>query len=346
MIIDIATHVYPKPVFDLVDKMPSRFGSMGSRVNNTRQLFEFDERFRLMDEAGDYAQIISLCGPPIEEIASPAQGKEVARVANDSMADLVSRHRERFPGFVASVALNDMDGALAELDRAIKKLGACGVQIFTDVDGKPLDLQEFDPLFAAMNAYGLPIWIHPTSTPQMPDFASESTSHFDLWLVLGWPYATAATMIRLVLAGIFERHVGIKIITHHMGGMVPFHSERIDGALYRLARQQAGKEQSAVGPYMRRPPMEMMRMFYADTAMHGAVDATRCGLAYFGASNTVFGTDCPFGSIKKGLDMIDRLELDDSLRHRLMTGNAERLLGRLKGDRRAEVPERKVHRAA
>jgi len=328
MIIDIATHVYPKPVVDLAEKLPAGFGSMGNRVTHTRQLYDFDERFRLMDEFGDYAQIISLCGPPIEEIATGGQGLNLARVANDSMADLVSRHKDRFPGFVASVALDDMDAALAELDRAVRKLGACGVQIFTDVAGRPLDAPEFDPLFAAMNAYGLPIWIHPTSTPQMPDFASEATSQFDIWLVLGWPYATAATMIRLVLAGVFERHVGIKIITHHMGGMVPFHSERIDGALYRLARQQAGREQSSAGPYMRRPPMEMMRMFYADTAMHGAVDATRCGLAYFGANNTVFGSDCPFGSIRKGLDMIDRLELDDSVRNKLLTGNAERLLRR------------------
>jgi aminocarboxymuconate-semialdehyde decarboxylase len=92
---------------------------------------------------------------------------------------------------------------------------------------------------------------------------------------------------------------------------------------------------------MRRPPMEMMRMFYADTAMHGAVDATRCGLAYFGANNTVFGSDCPFGSIKKGLDMIDRLELDESVRHKLLRGNAERLLGGLKARKRVLEPKQR-----
>jgi aminocarboxymuconate-semialdehyde decarboxylase len=333
MIIDIATHVYPKQVFDRVKRIAPGFGSMGTRIDNTRQLYDFDDRFRLMDEAGEYAQIISLSNPPIEEFMTSEQGAEIARLANDSMAELVSRHKDRFPGFVASVSLRDTDAAMTELHRAIGELGACGVQIFTDVAGRPMDDPEFDPLFAAMNGYGLPIWLHPTRTPGMPDFASESTSQFDLWLVLGWPYATAATMIRLVLAGLFERHVGLRIITHHMGGMIPFHVERVAGALHRLGLQAARKEQGSGGPYMRRPPMEMMRMFYADTAMHGAVDATRCGLAFFGANNTVFATDCPFGSIRKGLDMIERLELDEPVKQKILHANARRLLGTARFER-------------
>ena len=326
MIIDIASHVFPRPVIERVKRIAPSFGSMGSRVENTPQLYDFDDRFRLMDEAGEYLQIISLSGPPIEEIATPAQGAEIARVANDSMADLVARHGDRFPRFVASVALDNMDAAMKEVHRAVGELGACGVQIYTDVGGRPLDEPEFDPLFAAMKEYGLPIWIHPTRTPEMADYASESASLYDLWLVLGWPYATAAAMIRLVLAGLFERHLGLKIITHHMGGMIPFHEERIAGALFRLGRQQAAKEKAGSGVYMRRPPMEMMRMFYADTAMHGAVEATRCGLAFFGPGNTVFGSDCPFGSIRKGLDMMDRLELAEPVMRKIMHDNAERLL--------------------
>jgi len=326
MIIDIATHVFPSPVIKRVKRISPTFGSLGSRVENTPQLYDFDDRFRLMDEAGDYAQIISFGGPSLEEFMTPKQSAEIFRVANDSMAELVSRHKDRFPAFVASVALRDMDAAMKEVHRAIHDLGACGVQIYTDVAGRPLDAPEFDPLFAAMKGYGLPIWIHPTRTPEMTDYASESASQYDIWLILGWPFATAAAMIRLVLAGLFERHVGLKIITHHMGGMIPFHEERIAGALFRMARHQAAKEKEGSGPYMRRPPMEMMRMFYADTAMHGAVEGTRCGLAFFGERNTVFGTDCPYGSIRKGLDMMDRLGLEESVKRKIMHDNAKRLL--------------------
>ena len=86
LIIDIATHVYPKPVYERVKRIAPTFGSMGARIDNNRQLYDFDERFRLMDEAGEYVQIISLSSPPIEEFMTPEQGNEIARVANDSMA--------------------------------------------------------------------------------------------------------------------------------------------------------------------------------------------------------------------------------------------------------------------
>ncbi len=324
MIIDIASHVYPESVKERIRAIAPNFGSMGSRIDNTRQLYDFDTRFRLMDEVGEYTQIISLSSPPIEELASPEEGAEIARMANDSMAELVSRHADRFAGFVASLSLKDMDSAIDEIDRAINQLGASGVQVFTDVGGRALDEADFDPLFASMAAHGLPIWLHPTRTPDMPDFAAEDKSSLDIWLILGWPFATAAAMMRLVAAGLFERHVGVKIITHHMGGMVPFHAERVEGALYRLSLQGGD---GGAGPYMRRPPGELLRMFYADTAMHGAVDGTRCGLAYFGANNTLFGTDCPFGNIRKGIDMIDRLGLDQVSRQKIMADNACRLLG-------------------
>ena len=72
MIIDIATHVSPRPLLDRVKHIAPTFGSRGTRIENTPQLYDFDDRFRLMDEAGEYVQIISLTGPPIEEIATPA----------------------------------------------------------------------------------------------------------------------------------------------------------------------------------------------------------------------------------------------------------------------------------
>ena len=325
MIIDIYSHVFPRPLMERLEAISPDQNFVKTVVQRVPQLFEFDNRFRLMDEAGDYVQIISLASPPIEVMAAPEHGGEIARLANDSMAELVDRHPDRFPGFVASLSLADIDGALAEADRAIKELGARGVQIFTDVAGRPLDDPAFDPLFGRMAEHGLPIWMHPTRGPEMADYATEERSLYDIWLVLGWPFATSVAMMRLVHAGLFERHPGLKVITHHMGGMIPYHEERVAGAMNRISRQQASDE--GVGALrMRRPPMESMRMFYADTAMHGAVNATLCGIDFFGAGNVVFASDAPFGSPHKHIDMIDRLELDDRARHNIIQGNAERLM--------------------
>jgi aminocarboxymuconate-semialdehyde decarboxylase len=327
MVIDIFTHVFPKSIMERIEAFSPNYGYMGPSVRNMALLYDLDKRFRDMDVAGDYVQIISMASPPIDEIAtSPKQSTELVRASNDVMADLVRRYPDRFPGFVASLALLDVDAAMKEIDRAVNDLGAKGVQIYTDVKGQPIDDPIYAPVFAAMAAHGLPIWLHPTRTPYVPDYPTEKESKDMIWLILGWPFATAVAMYRLVIAGIFERNPGLKIITHHMGGMIPFHANRIESALLRALRERARTETPGSGPYMRRAPLEALRTFYGDTAMHGNVEGVRCGLEFFGSNNSVFASDHPYGMIGQHLDMMDRLELDGAALRKIMSENAERLM--------------------
>ncbi len=89
-----------------------------------------------MDRFGDYVQVISMGAPPIEALGEPNQTIDLARVANDGMADLVVKHPDRFPGFIASLPMNDAEGSVREAERAIMELGATGIQIYTNVNGK------------------------------------------------------------------------------------------------------------------------------------------------------------------------------------------------------------------
>lgn len=332
-VLDAFTHVLPQRTLAEMEKLGTDFGTMGSRVRAMRQLYDLDARFRAMDEFGDYRQIISLSSPPIEEVARPADGVRIAMLANDEMASLVQAHRDRFPGFVASVALRDMDAALVELARAVSELGACGLQLFTDVGGRPLDDPAFEPVFAFMHASGLPIWLHPSRLPSTADYPAEDKSYFDMWQIMGWPYATSVAMLRLVLTGIFDRYPGIKIITHHLGGMIPFHPVRAERGLLRESLLRESTAKPASGPAarterLRRPPLQYLKQFYADTAMHGADAAVRCGLEFFGINRVVFATDHPFGTIQTGMDMIPRLRLDHEAQHKLCSANLARLIGR------------------
>ncbi len=137
MIVDIYTHIFPTTAYEKMTEMSADLGNIGKRIANMKFLHDLDGRFREMDSYGDYRQIISLPNPPLEDVTTPEQGTEVAKIANDAMAELVQKHPDRFPAFVAAVAMHDMDGAMAELDRAINKLGAKGVQVFTNVAGRP-----------------------------------------------------------------------------------------------------------------------------------------------------------------------------------------------------------------
>jgi predicted TIM-barrel fold metal-dependent hydrolase len=330
MIVDIFTHVLPREFTSALEKGGARFGLV-KRLMQVRELHDLDQRFRGMDEIGDYRQIVALPNPPIEDFADAATGADLARLANDGMAELCRRHPDRFPGFIAALSLTDMDAAMRELDRAITGLGAVGVQIFTNVQGKPLDRSEFAPLFAAMAGHGRPIWLHPARTAETTDYAAEPRSRFELWWCFGWPYDTSVAMARLVFAGLFDRHPGLDIITHHLGGMIPFFDKRIEQGLAVLGSRTREEDYSGVLAGLKRPHLDYFKMFHADTALFGASHGLPCGLAFFGADKVVFASDAPFGPIAATRDAIDAEGLDAASRALILSGNAERLLRRKLG---------------
>ena len=107
-----------------------------------------DRRFEVMDMFGkDYVQVLSLASPPLEIIADPEVALELSRVGTDSMAELCQKYPDRFLGFIATAPMNNPDALVADSKRAIEEMGAAGMQIYTNVKGKPLDLPEFQPFF-------------------------------------------------------------------------------------------------------------------------------------------------------------------------------------------------------
>jgi aminocarboxymuconate-semialdehyde decarboxylase len=307
-------------------KVSPKLENIGKRLRGVTKLFDLDARFREMDEFGDYRQIISLPNPPIEDIAEGATANMLARVGNDAMAELCARHPDRFPTFVAAVALTDVEAAIAEARRAIDELGARGVQIFTHIAGRPLDGPEFHPFFATMAAYDLPIWLHPARNAGMPDYPSEQKSRYEMWWCFGWPYDTSVAMTRLVFSGLFDRHPGIKIITHHLGGMIPYYDGRVGPGLQVLGARTSDEDYSQVLPSLKRPHLDYFHEFYGDTALFGGKFGLGCGLDFFGADRVVFATDTPLGPIKPTIDEIDLLDLAPADERKIMVGNAEKLL--------------------
>ncbi|MGA9278289.1 amidohydrolase family protein, partial [Ilumatobacter sp.] len=294
-------------------------------------LHDIDARLQMMDEFGtDFQQILTLSSPPIERIANEQESPAVARLANEAMLTLTRAHPSRFPHFVASLPMNNPVAAVDEARYAIDELGACGVQIFTNANGTPVDDERFLPLYDLMAAYDLPIWMHPTRDASTPDFATEERSEFEIWWAFGWPYETSAAMARMVFSGLFDRHPDLKVITHHLGAMIPFFEGRIDAGW----GQQLGSRTSdgALGSNITRAPIEYFRQFYADTAISGSASATRCGLDFFGCEHVLFGSDCPFdpeggpGFIRSMIRVIDELDISAQDRGLIYEGNIMRLI--------------------
>jgi uncharacterized protein len=334
--IDIFPHIFPKAFFErmkaLADQNPALAGQI-KRWLHIPVLWDLDARLKMMARFKGYKQILTLSLPAIEFLAPPEDSPALARLANDGMAEIVAKHPDTFPAFVASLPMNNVPAALAEMDRAIGELGAKGIQIFTNVNGRPLDEPEFYPIFERMvNKYDLPIWVHPTRTAKFVDYPGEAKSKYEIWWLFGWPYETSAFMARLVFSGMMEKLPNLKIITHHLGAMAPFFDARIGLGMDQLGARTADEDYTLILKRMAKRPVDYFKMFYADTSVNGSRSATRCGLDFFGIDHVLFGTDCPFDPeggplfIREIIKTIDSLKLKEGDRRKLYFGNAIRML--------------------
>jgi aminocarboxymuconate-semialdehyde decarboxylase len=331
MIIDIFNHFMPKAYLDRLSQLiPGHVAT--TAFPRLKTLVDVDARLRLLEQFGDFAQVLSLANPPLELVGSPDITPELARIANDALAEICRQHPDRFPAFVAALPMNNIEATLLEIDRAVSQLGARGVQVFTNVAGSPLSNLEYRPLFARMAEHDLPVWVHPMRGPDFPDYSSEKTSLDEIWFSFGWPYETTACMTRLIYSGVFDELPSLKIISHHMGGMIPYFPAKINLGFRQIFFGTPEANPVAQERGLRKRPIEYYKMLYADTAIGGEVAPTRCGHAFFGTSNCLFATDAPFdaeqgrGLIADTIRGVGALDLPRHELDRIYSGNARELL--------------------
>jgi predicted TIM-barrel fold metal-dependent hydrolase len=331
--IDVFTHFMPRRFLRKFQELAPDQG-MFRRSMQLGTLCDLDARLRLMDEFEDYRQVISLGSPPIETFAGPDVSPELARIGNDGMAELVSRHPDRFVGFLAALPANNPDACIRELERATSDLGASGVQLYSNAAGTPLDAAELAPVFDWLHRTRLPIFLHPARSERFPDYRTEDRSRYEILWTFGWPYETSAAMARLVFSGAFDRWPDLVVVTHHLGGIVPYLAGRVGYGWDQLGKRTSDEDYVALLRSMKKRPIDYFKMFYADTAEFGSLAATRCGLDFFGTDHVLFASDCPFEPtpglyVRETLDVMRQLELPQAELAKILHGNALRLMPRL-----------------
>lgn len=336
MRVDAFNHFFPKKYFEKFGELAGDLKDMAMRVRRIPAIHDLDERFRVLDMFPDYVQVLSLPQPPLETLAKgdARLAVEFAKIGNDGLAELVSKYPDRFPAFIAQAPLSAPDAGVAETERAINKLGAIGVQIFSNVGDKPLDRPEFEPFFAAMHRLDKPIWLHPARAANFPDYLDEKKSLYEIWWTFGWPYETSVAMARLVFSKYLDKYPGLKVIAHHLGAMVPYFEGRVGPGWDQLGTRTTDEDYVALLKSLRKRPLDYFKDFYADSATFGSRPATVCGLEFYGADHVVFASDCPFdpekgpGYIRETIKIIDSLDISKADRDKIYYGNLEKLVGR------------------
>jgi hypothetical protein len=200
--IDAFCHTMPRPYFDrffALEATPAA-ANIRRRVSNIPSLVDMEVRFAQMDEFADYRQVINIAAPPVEDLGSKQISKEMARVGNEALCELVAKHPDRFAGFIACVPMDDTDAAIAEAEYACTQLGAGGVQIYTHVHGHPMDEERFEPFYARMAQLDKIVQVHPCRNAGWADYPSEQRQRPPLaGMVSRPPGGTAMPINRTVI---------------------------------------------------------------------------------------------------------------------------------------------------
>lgn len=321
MKIDAYAHIMTPKYLEALN----RYGGAIQLMSGVTALFNLEDRLRVMDNFKDVTQVLVPGATPRNITA--VQEAELAKIANEDVAELVVKHPDRFIAAIGVLPFQDPAAMMREAEHAINDLKLKGILISSPIEGRPIDLPELMPLYEMMARADLPIWIHP-ARPPVPEYKGEDKSKYDMWMLWSWPYESTLAMTRLIFSGVLRKNPGLKVIIHHAGAMVPFFKNRIVG--FYNSWQMTGKENHKA--VLDKEPIDYFRMFYVDTAIGGNADALGMAFRFYGADHVLFGTDMPYDdkngyrATRGAIDAINSMDISEADKQKIFEGNARRLL--------------------
>ena len=302
---------------------PAAFGdssqTMSSAEVDTRVNELGELRIRNMDETGVDVQVLSPA--PGVQGAEPAEAVSLARELNDVTAETIKRRPDRFDGF-AVLPTPDPAQAARELERGVEKLGLKGGFVYGRTQARNLDHPDMMPVFEAAAALRVPIYVHPQTPPLAvrEAYYSGFGDQLDVMFAnsgLGWHYETGVQIIRLILAGVFDRFPDLQIITGHWGEVVVFYLERIAGM------EKAAKLQRSVAEYVRE------NLYVTPSGMFSA-RYLQWTVEVMGIERIMFSSDYPYRFAPNGgaRAFLEQAKLTPASKARIAHGNWEALTRR------------------
>lgn len=281
------------------------------RAAASRKIIDLMEtRIQEMDKYGMQMMILSLNSPAIQAIYDRKRAVEVAKKANDEMAEAVARKPKRFRGF-AALPMQDVDEAIKEMHRAVSDLGCVGVLVngFSNIDDpenyKYLDDPMYRPFWAELEKTDTPFYMHPRDS--MPCNVLQTEGH--PWLVgAAWTYGveTAVHTLRLMCSGLFDEFPKLKYIMGHLGEMLPFTIFRTQSRILRENR----------GIPAKRPLSEYMKdNMWFTTSGQFRTQALWNTIMEFSSTRVLFATDYPFEDVSEACEWFDSCTLSETDRY-------------------------------
>jgi hypothetical protein len=276
-----------------------------------------------MDAARIDVQVMSLSSAGLDKLDAQTATTLVQDI-NDQLAAAVAAHPDRFAAF-ATLALQEPEKAVREFQRCITHLKFQGLIVMGTVNGVFLDDPRFTPIFEAVQALDVPIYMHPgfPPPPVRDAYYSGLPGNIGFGLSMagwGWHAETGLHCLRLILTGVLDRFPKLKILVGHMGDHLPFNIARADRVFGELAGE------NSTPPFERRVIEYFRDNFYVTTSGYFDIPPFLCALSVLGPDRVLFSVDYPYASNRAGREFLDTLPVGPEELEQISHGNAERIL--------------------
>ena len=301
MMFDAHTHWLPREIIDNAHFFSNAWGDI-ERQLEVMDKFRIDKALIVYPTSDAYKQMGGL--------------KEVARVYNNGIAEVLKKYPERFAG-AAVLPVDESKEMVTEFERAIKELGFKAISLATSFDGIYLDDDRFYPLYEKAAASNIPIFVHPQT---IEPIGYERVKDPLLTPVIEFVFDTTICIGKLMTSGVLQRFPELKLIFAHFGGVMPFIKERFDSIYKMLRVRDIVKDLFAL-------PSEYLKQIYVDTSGATSYSALMCTLEMAGAEHTLWGSDYPGNpDISASIDAIEALNIPASEKAKILGINIEHIL--------------------
>lgn len=275
------------------------------------------QRLAHMDESGIAKQLVFLTAPGVQ-VFDPDTASGLARDYNDELIGHVKAHATRYAA-LAAIAPQDADSAAREMDRAVR-LGMKGVVVNSHTQGRYLDEEEFWPIFEAAEALDVPIYIHPQTPP--PAMIGPFLPRGLDGAVYGFAVETGLHLLRIIVAGVFDRFPKLKIAVGHLGEGLPFWMFRLD---YMHRSMVMSERYPGAGPLRKKPSDYLKENVWITTSGMQWAPAILFCMQVLGPERVLYAMDYPYQFVPEEVKVTDTLACSEAERKLLYQTNAERL---------------------
>lgn len=299
---DAHSHWLPREIIEKAHFFSSAWGDIESQLALMDRL-HIDKALILYPTSDAYKQMGGL--------------KEVARVYNDAIAEVVNKYPQRFSA-AAILPVDEPKEMVKEFRRATEGLGFRAISLATSFEGIYLDDDRFYPLYEKAEVSNMPIFVHPQT---INPIGFERIKHPLLTPVIEFVFDTTMCIGKLMTGGVLKKFPDLKFVFAHFGGVMPFIKERFDSVYKMLRGRNIVEDLSAL-------PTEYLKQIYVDTSGATSRAALMCTLEMVGAEHTLWGSDYPGNpNVSASISAIEELDISDEEKKKILGGNIARVLG-------------------